>query len=254
MSTPARGARRVWLTVVFYGVLLWLAAMLLIGNLVCLPLVLAPRRWREPFLQGMISRIFRIFLRGCELGGIMELDLDDLWRVKGRQGLLLVANHPSMIDVFLVISRVERAICLMKASLTANVFLASGAYLAGYISNRQIDMMIRRAAEAVSQGATLLVFPEGTRTVQQPVNALRPGVGLISKRAKAPLQTIILETNSAYLSKGWPIWRPPEFPMIFKARLGACIEPSRGVPETMQQLQQYFESELSQSIDPDLQL
>ena len=247
--------RHLVLTVSFYIMLLWLGAMLLIGNVACMPLLLVPRHIREPFMQGRISATFRLFLAGCDVFGIMRFDLHALDQLNGRHGLVIVANHPSMIDVFLVISRVRGAICLMKASITANMFLAMGAYLAGYISNRRTDLMIRQAADAVREGGVLLVFPEGTRTIEQPVNALQPGVGLIAKRAKAPMQAIILETNSVYLAKGWPIWRPPpKFPMIYKARLGGCIKPSSSVPDTMRALQQHFESELHLSVDPSIQL
>jgi len=247
-------ARRVVLTTVFYLVLLWLGAMLLLGNLACIPLIMAPRSLREPFLQGMISGTFRLFLAGCAAGGIMRLDLSAIDQVNQQRGLVLVANHPSMIDVFLVISRVRRAVCLMKDSLTANVFLALGARLAGYISNKHTDQMVRQAASTVADGGVLLVFPESTRTERQPVSVFQPGAALIAKRARAPMQIIFLETNSPYLAKGWPIWKAPPFPMLFKATLGECVMPESSVRETTHALQQHFERALPLSINPGLRL
>jgi 1-acyl-sn-glycerol-3-phosphate acyltransferase len=244
--------RRVRLTCVFYLVLLWLGAMLLLGNLACILLIPAPRSLREPFLQRMISGTFRLFLAGCAAGGIMRLDLSAIDTVNRQRGLVLVANHPSMIDVFLIISRVRQGVCLMKDSLTANVFLALGARLAGYISNKHTDQMIRQAAHTVASGGTLLVFPESTRTEHQPISTFQPGAALIAKRAKVPIQLIFLETNSQYLAKGWPIWRAPPFPMMFKARLGDCVMPESSVRETTHELQQRFERALHLSINPDL--
>lgn len=242
--------RRVGQLLLFYLMLLWLGAMLLLGNIACLPLVLAPRAVREPFLQGCISRTFGLFLSGCARCGLMTLDLSALDALNGQQGLVLVANHPSMIDVFLVISRVRRGICLMKSNLMGNLFLAAGAWLAGYISNRHIDQLIKRAAAAVGEGKTLLVFPEGTRTVSWPLNELKPGAALIAKRAQAPLQTIVLETNSMYLAKGWPIWRPPVFPLMYRARLGARLMPGASVPDTVQALRTQLQHELADAILP----
>lgn len=115
----------------FYLVLVWLGVMLLLGNFACIPLILAPKSLRQPFLQAMISGTFRLFLAGSAVLGVMSLDLKALDQLNGRRGIVLVANHPSMIDVFLVISRVRGAFCLMKASLMGNAFLALGAYLAG---------------------------------------------------------------------------------------------------------------------------
>jgi 1-acyl-sn-glycerol-3-phosphate acyltransferase len=152
--------------------------------------------------------------------------------------------------VFLILSRVHRGVCLMKASLTTNAFLATGAYLAGYISNQNAAQVVRDAVTALEDGSMLLIFPEGTRTERPPVNELQPGFALIAKRAGAPIQTVLLETTSPYLTKGWPLWRPPPFPMVFKARVGTAMMPSSQTQETARQLQSYFEGELSAPVNP----
>jgi 1-acyl-sn-glycerol-3-phosphate acyltransferase len=249
--------RRLGQLLSFYLLLLWLGAMLLLGNVLSVPLVLLPARVREPLMQTFISATFRLFLRGCCAFDLMRLDLRALDALNARQGgLLLVANHPSMIDVFLVLSRVRHALCLMKSDLSSNVFLATGARLAGYISNRRTDRMIRSASQALRSGHRLLVFPEGTRTVQWPLNRLKPGVGLIAKRAQAPLQTILIRTNSPYLCKGWPIWRPPTFPVIYRAWLGACVPASDSVADVVERLQYQFVQELEGKapLDPTFRL
>lgn len=237
--------KRVLLTLVFYLALLWLGSMLLVGSLASLPLVAVPRRWREPFMREMAGRTFQLFLWGCERGGIMELDLTALDALKGERGLVIVANHPSMIDVFLIVSRVRQCICLMKSSLGGNLFLGIGSRLAGYIPNRHVEVMVRQATQAVAQGEVLLIFPEGTRTERPPLDALKPGAALIARRAQVPLQTILLERHSDYLAKGWPIWRPPVLPMRFQARLGPRMPAEASVPETVARLQQVFLKELA---------
>lgn len=237
--------KSVVLTLVFYLALLWLGSMLLVGSLASLPLVVVPRRWREPFMREMAGRTFQLFLWGCERGGIMELDLSALDALKGERGLVIVANHPSMIDVFLIVSRVRQCICLMKSSLGGNLFLGIGSRLAGYIPNRHVEVMIRQATQAVAQGEVLLIFPEGTRTERPPLDALKPGAALIARRAQVPLQTILLDRHSDYLAKGWPIWRPPVLPMRFQARLGPRLQAEASVPETVARLQHVFLEELA---------
>jgi 1-acyl-sn-glycerol-3-phosphate acyltransferase len=238
----------------FYLMLLWLGAMLLLGNIACVPLVVVPKRFREPLMQRLISGLFRLFLLGATRSGLMQLDLGALDRLNEQRSMLLVANHPSMIDVFLVISRVRRSICIMKANIGTNLLLAIGAYLAGYVSNRHTDAMLRSAAMAVEQGNLLLVFPEGTRTTRQPVNDIKPGVALIAKRSNAPLQVIVIVTNSAYLSKGWKIYRPPQFPLIYKATLGERLFATNSVTDTASRLQACFEQAINCSIDPSLRV
>ena len=238
----------------FYVMLLWLGMMLLMGNVAVLPLLLTPRWFREPLVQGLISHVFRVFLAGAQRCGLMQLDLNQLDALNHHKGLVLVANHPSMIDVFLVISRVRRAACLMKASIGSNILFGAGAYLAGYVSNRKPGEMLRSASNTVRRGPHLLVFPEGTRTTRQPVNDIKPGVALIAKRTGQPLQTILIRTNSPYLSKGWTLFRPPRFPLIYQASLGAQLSATGVCAHTARSLQDYFEAQMACSIDPTLRL
>lgn len=245
---------RLFQIVLFYLMLCWLGSMLLLGNIAALPLLLAPRPLRQPLVQWTISAICRCFLAGAQASGLMRLDLRALDRLNGRERMLLVPNHPSMIDAFLVLSRIPRAVCLMKASISSNLFLGAGAYLAGYVSNRYPEQMFRAAIRAVQQGSVLMIFPEGTRTTRQPVNDIGGSVALIAQKAEAPLQTIIITTNSPYLSKGWKIWRPPAFPLIYRAVPGEEFKAQGRRDETAQRLQQYFEASIRLSIDPELRL
>ena len=238
----------------FYLMLCWLGSMLLLGNLAVLPLLLTPRALREPLVQRAISLICRCFLAGAEASGLMQLDLRALDRLGGCRRTVLIANHPSMIDAFLIFSRLPHVVCLMKASISSNLFLGAGAYLAGFISNRHPELMFRAAIHAVRDGKVLMIFPEGTRTTRQPVNEMGEAVALIAKRAQAPLQTILISTNSPYLSKGWKIWRPPEFPLIYRAMPGEHFEASASRDEMTQRIQDYYQRTLERSIDPQLHL
>ncbi|MHB8623370.1 MAG: lysophospholipid acyltransferase family protein [Sulfuricaulis sp.] len=184
----------------------------------------------------------------------MRLDLGALDSLNSEQRIVLVANHPSMIDAVLIVSRVRNAICLIKAGISNSVFFGVGAYMAGYISNKHTETMLRKSAEAVDKGNLLLVFPEGTRTTRQPINEIKPGVALIAKRTAAPLQMIVIATNSAYLGKGWSVLRPPRFPLVYKATLGPQLLPSDSIADTTKRIQKYFEQAIVCSIDPFLSL
>ena len=87
------------------------------------------------------------------------------------------------------------------------MFLGSGARLARYICNEPPLQMMREAVADLQRGGVLLLFPEGTRSTQAPINALKASVGVIAKQAGVPVQTLIIETDSPYLRKGWPLLR-----------------------------------------------
>ena len=93
----------------------------------------------------------------------------------------------------------------------------------------------------------MLLFPEGTRTVQAPINPLKASVGLIAKHANVPVQTLIIEQSSAFLSKGWPLFRSPSLPITYRMRLGRRFPPPDDVRVFTAELEQYFRHELAGS-------
>lgn len=161
--------------------------------------------------------------------------------------MIIAPNHPCLLDAFFIISRLSNVACIMKASILDNIFLGAGARLAGYIRNDAPMDMIRRAVEELKSGRPLLLFPEGTRTVQAPVNAFKASTALIAARAGVPVQTVFIETDSAYMSKGWPLYRKPAMPITYGVRLGRRFEPQDDARAFTQELHQYFARELAGS-------
>jgi 1-acyl-sn-glycerol-3-phosphate acyltransferase len=62
-------------------------------------------------------------------------------------GLIVAANHPTMLDALLVVARLPRGVCVMKAELMHNIFLGGGARLARYIRNDVGRGMVRDAID-----------------------------------------------------------------------------------------------------------
>jgi 1-acyl-sn-glycerol-3-phosphate acyltransferase len=167
--------------------------------------------------------------------------------LRNEHGLIITTNHPSLIDIVLIASRLPRAVCIMKAGLLGNPLLAMGARLAGYIRNDTPWSMVRRSMEVVRSGNQLLVFPEGTRTEMPPLDPFKEGFGLVAQIAGAPVQTVFIETNSPFLGKGWPLLKRPEFPLEYRVRLGKRFVAVADSRTFVKQLECYYRQELSQA-------
>ena len=116
--------------------------------------------------RGAIRGAFRLYLRLLSLLCACRFDLREL-QALGRRGepLVVVANHPSLLDAVILVACLPNAVCVMKARLMHNVLLGAGARMARYIVNDAPLPMIRGAIAELRQGACLIIFPEGTRTV-----------------------------------------------------------------------------------------
>jgi 1-acyl-sn-glycerol-3-phosphate acyltransferase len=151
---------------------------------------------------------------------MLRLDASVLDALRDERGLIVVANHPSLLDAVMLVARLPRSACIMKASLSRNPLLGPGARLARYIRNDSAYDMVQCAVQDLRAGGQLVMFPEGTRTVHAPINAFQSSFTMIAKRAQVPIQTVFIDTRSPYLGKGWPVWRLPPLPIVFSVRLG----------------------------------
>ena len=104
--------------------------------------------------------------------------------------------------------------------------------------------MVRQAVTDLRRGGVLLLFPEGTRSVRAPVNPLKKSVAVIARQAQVPVQTLIIETDSPFLGKAWPLHAHPSFPVTYRVRLGKRFDPPQDVARFMRELEQYYRSEL----------
>ncbi|MEO5734987.1 MAG: lysophospholipid acyltransferase family protein [Rubrivivax sp.] len=175
--------------------------------------------------RAMASVGYRCFWFVTRCSGMLRLQADALDVLRNERGVMLVANHPSMLDAPMLVARLPRCACIMKAGLMRNPLLGPGARLARYIRNDSPRTMVRLAVDELRDGGQLLLFPEGTRTTHPPVDAFGPAFTLIAQRAAVPIQTIFIDTDSPYLGKGWPLWRLPPLPIVFNVRLGRRFVP-----------------------------
>jgi 1-acyl-sn-glycerol-3-phosphate acyltransferase len=197
--------------------------------------------------RGIMSG-FRIYAWSLSITRTYRLDLHDIDSLKGGPPLILAPNHPCLIDALLILTRHPNIVCVMKSALMKNVFLGAGSRLARYVRNDSSRQMIKESVAHLRDGGVLLLFPEGTRTTRAPINSLVGSVGLIAKHANVPVQTLVIETDSPFLSKGWPLFRRPELPITYRVRLGRRFDPPTDVPAFTAELDRYYRQELEAAL------
>jgi 1-acyl-sn-glycerol-3-phosphate acyltransferase len=241
---PVRVALTAWLVVL----LAWLGAISLAWNLVAFVLrfVLRGPTARTVGCAG-ISYGYRMYWACARASGLLRLEAESLDVLRDAPGGLLIAsNHPSLLDALMIVARLPRSACIMKGALASNPFLGAGAALAGYVANDSTRAMVRAATQRLHEGRQLVVFPEGTRSAApRRIHRFSRSIALIAQRARVPIQTVVIETDSPYLGKGWPLWKLPPVPIVFRARLGERFTPGDDPEQLSARIEQYFRQELS---------
>jgi 1-acyl-sn-glycerol-3-phosphate acyltransferase len=231
--------------VALYASLAWLGLICLTWSVFALALYLVlPRRAGTDVGRRGIMAGFRLYAWSLSISGSYRLDLSAIDTLRHGPPLILAPNHPSLIDALLILTRHPNIVCVMKAELMKNLFLSAGARLARYVCNDSSRQMVKESVAHLREGGVLLLFPEGTRTRRAPINPLVASVGLIAKQAGVAIQTLIIETDSPYLSKGWPLFRRPSLPITYRVRLGLRFPPPHDVSAFTAELDRYYRQEL----------
>jgi 1-acyl-sn-glycerol-3-phosphate acyltransferase len=232
-------------TALYLGLLLYASMSLAWIGIAVLLYPLLPERLGRPVGRYGIMYGWRIFFGIMHAAGAFRFDTAELEALRKDTPLLLVANHPSLLDAVIVASRLPDLVCIMKANLNDNIFLGAGARLARYIRNDSGHGMIKAAVAELRKGGQLLVFPEGTRTAEPPVGRFKGGAALIARHAGVPVQTLIVETDSPFLSKRWPVYARPRLPIRFRIRLGLRFDPPDDPVAFTHALEAYYARELA---------
>ena len=239
------GLRAAYGYLVVYSGLLVFGLMCLIWSVVAAFLgYVLPEERGKVVGRSITSWGFRCYLYLSTLTGAIRFDLGALDALRGAGPLIIAPNHPSLLDAVMVLSRLPDVACVMKAKLIDNPIYGASARLSGYIRNDDFIGAVTQAVQNLKAGSQLLLFPEGTRTTRAPINRLKGGAALVSKRSGVPIQTVLIETTSPFLSKGWPLHRIPPMPICYRVRLGRRFMPRDNLREMVAELEAYLASEL----------
>ncbi len=188
----------------------------------CLPGTATDRRRRA---RTAISRAFWLLVQFMYRTRALDFMIEGAERL-GRPGQLVVANHPSLIDVVFLISQIRDANCVVRQSLFNNPFTLGPVRTAQYISNDGSADMLERAADVLRDGQCLIVFPEGTRTVPGQPPRFHRGAAAIALRGARTVTPVFIDIDPPTLTKGVPWYRIPQRRFRVCLRVGMDIDPA----------------------------
>lgn len=168
---------------------------------------------REKEARTRLSRIvirfaMRAFVEFMRAVGILRYELRGMERLD-RQGLLILANHPTLIDTVFLMAFVKHAGCIVKNSLWENPFTHGPVRAADYINNSSGPELIERCIAALKTGSNLIVFPEGTRTPRNGELNFKRGAANVAVRGRWNVTPVVIRCTPPTLSKGEKWWHVP---------------------------------------------
>jgi 1-acyl-sn-glycerol-3-phosphate acyltransferase len=157
----------------------------------------------------LIGRSFRIFIRALVGMGAISVSFRGRERLAAPGPLLVIANHPSLIDVCLLVSWIPNADCVVKRQAWSNFFLGGVMRAANYIPNDGSEALIETCVERLREGGKLMLFPEGTRSPKGELRNFKRGAARIALRANCPVLLVDIDCRPPFLGKGDPWYQVP---------------------------------------------
>ncbi|ADJ65180.1 1-acyl-sn-glycerol-3-phosphate acyltransferase [Herbaspirillum seropedicae] len=184
-----------------------------------LQLLVRDAQQRVLWARHIIRLAFRAFVELMRICGVIRYEISGLERLN-RNGQLILANHPTLIDTVLLMAFVRHADCIVKNALWRNPFTRGPIRAAGYISNDQGPDLIEDCIRSIRSGGNLIIFPEGTRTPTDGQISLKRGAANVAVRCGCPITPVRIRCTPVTLSKGEKWWQVPARRAHFRLQIG----------------------------------
>ena len=201
----------------------------IVGGFVLLPLIhfySSSRQKAHYRCQYAVHLAFRFHVWLMASLGVLTYEIKGVEKLKKLKSKLVIANHPSLIDVVFIIAQLPRVFCVVKSNAWSNPFMRGAVWATGYIPGNDAFELIDACAHTMADGNTLLIFPEGTRTKPGQPMRLKRGAAAILLKTRQKVIPITISCSPPVLAKAQKWYKIPEQRPHFKIFIGDPSDPT----------------------------
>lgn len=190
-------------------------------------LVVGPPFVLLALLVGSPAILYRVGLLGVRLGLFLSgirYTVDGAEHVRADRAAVYAVNHASNVEPPILFDALSRLFpklrILYKAELRRLPILTKAFDLAGFVplergNPEQSLPAIDRAAAALREGNSFLIFPEGTRSRTGELLPFKKGGFIMALKAQAPIVPVAIKGARAAMRKGSPWIQPVHVRVAF---------------------------------------
>ncbi len=183
-------------------------------------------REREERAQYLVHLAFRFHVWVMQWLGVCRFSVRGAERLREPGGHLIVANHPTLIDVVLIGSLMPQLDCLVKTDTSHNPFMRGVVRVAGYVPNDLGEAVVEACAARLREGRSLLLFPEGTRSMKGgELGSFHRGAAHVALSSGRSILPLVIHCAPRALTRGQHWYDVGDRPMRFAIEVGEPIDP-----------------------------
>ena len=159
--------------------------------------------------------------RACLALAGLEVRIRGLERIDPESAYVFMPNHASFLDILLVFAYIPHNFrIIVKQEIFSIPFLGLATRSSGQIpldrkSPSRGLKSLRRAADLLRQGVSIVVFPEGTRTLDGRIQDFKATLFTLPIRAQVPVVPVLIEGTFQALRRGSVLLEPSTVTMTF---------------------------------------
>src|SRR5713226_7771498 len=208
-------------------------------------------------LVGDISLLYRVAMwianAGVRAAGI-RMEVTGLDQVPADRPCIFMCNHVSNLDPPVVLPLLPgRSSVLLKQELMNIPILGKAMHLAKFVpvarGHRRdaAQASVEAAADALRSGLHILVYTEGTRSLDGRLSTFKKGPFFLAQETQAPIIPIALSGTQTMMHKG----SNAIVPGLARIQVLPAIEPSKY--ETREALMAAVRSAITEALPPEMQ-
>lgn len=177
------------------------------------------RLQRKRFAHKMIAKSFYGYVWVLRFLRIFDFRFENFDKLNQDENTIVVANHPSLLDIVFLGAAIEHCNCIVKDKLLKNFFVKGVISAADYIPNDDIERFIQLCSERLTAKDKLVVFPEGTRTTPGKSMRLQRGAANIALRTEKDIRLVSIFLDYPMLTKEHKWYKIPPHKPTFIIRM-----------------------------------
>ena len=233
-----------WLSFGIFGVG---TILLVTGAFPVMRLFLHPRSRFQKKARVLVSLCFRFFIGIMTILGIVELSAGDKSAYRNLHGKIVAANHPSLLDVVMLISLIPNADCIVRSDLSKTIM--KGIIRQLYIPNDlSFEQVVSDCTVSLNEGNCIIIFPEGSRTPRTGNPVYKKGAVRISLASRCGIVPVRIGGTDKYgLGKKdpWAAFNPHE-KYIYRLSIKTELSPEKYLAEGIVLGVKHYSQELQQ--------
>ena len=202
------------------------------------PIPFISPKTKQIWIRWCIHKGCLTFISLMRLFGLIRYRFDVESMIKAHPGHIVIANHPSLIDVVLLLAVNKKLCCFVKSAVWDNFFTGAVVKLAGFIPNHA-EQVVPMASAKLKAGENILIFPEGTRTKDDNIIRFKRGAANMAVAVNAPIMPVLINCYPRALKKGDKWYDIPAGGPAFSLTSGRLIALSECIDVTLPKPRQY---------------